>query len=170
MRIAMTRPLFAWGSLEDGPRPNTIQHLLASIPDARSWRGCGPIATGGATTTRCMCPGAWSCCGSSCGMSVSRPRWESFAATPASGGTPAARFLDLLLDLPCILLYSNAQRHLITQAATRRDGACERAWAWGTPGPPPRADHVEAFLDAPAPVSQWGLIRPSDWRTLSLDS
>jgi hypothetical protein len=34
MHIAMTQPLFAWGSLEDSPSLSTLQHLLASIPDA----------------------------------------------------------------------------------------------------------------------------------------
>ena len=34
MHITMTRPLFAWGTLEDSPSLSTIQQVLASIPDA----------------------------------------------------------------------------------------------------------------------------------------
>jgi len=39
MHIAMTRPLFAWESLEDSPSLGTIQQLLASIPDAQLLEG-----------------------------------------------------------------------------------------------------------------------------------
>jgi len=39
MRIAVTKPLFAWGSLEDSPSLSTIQQLLASLPDARLLEG-----------------------------------------------------------------------------------------------------------------------------------
>ena len=47
MRIAMTKPLFAWDCLDDGPNLKTIAEFLRSIPDAkllaslRSWRGRG---------------------------------------------------------------------------------------------------------------------------------
>lgn len=34
MHITRTRPLFAWGTLEDSPSLSTIQQVLASIPDA----------------------------------------------------------------------------------------------------------------------------------------
>jgi hypothetical protein len=34
MHIAITRPLFAWETLEDSPSLGTIQQLLASLPDA----------------------------------------------------------------------------------------------------------------------------------------
>jgi DDE family transposase/transposase-like protein DUF772 len=35
MRIAMTKPLFAWECLEDSPSLQTIRDLLASIPDSK---------------------------------------------------------------------------------------------------------------------------------------
>jgi hypothetical protein len=35
MRIAATRPLFAWECLEDSPSLQTVRELLASIPDAK---------------------------------------------------------------------------------------------------------------------------------------
>lgn len=47
MRIAQTKPLFAWDCLDDSPSLNTIRELLASIPDGklldslRSARGKG---------------------------------------------------------------------------------------------------------------------------------
>jgi hypothetical protein len=52
MRIHVTKPLFAWDSLEDSPTLKTIQQLLAVIPDAslleslRVARGCGLAGTG----------------------------------------------------------------------------------------------------------------------------
>jgi hypothetical protein len=39
MQIAVTRPLFAWETLEDSPSLDTIQRLLASIPDGRLLEG-----------------------------------------------------------------------------------------------------------------------------------
>lgn len=39
MRIAITKPLFAWDSLEDSPSLHTIQQLLASLPDGRLLQG-----------------------------------------------------------------------------------------------------------------------------------
>jgi len=47
MRIAQTKPLFAWDSLEDSPSLKTVREFLAAIPDGplldglRSWRGRG---------------------------------------------------------------------------------------------------------------------------------
>jgi hypothetical protein len=47
MRIAVTRPLFAWGCLEDSPSLQTIRDFLHALPDAkllqalRRWRGRG---------------------------------------------------------------------------------------------------------------------------------
>ena len=47
MRIAITKPLFAWDCLEDSPSLKTIRELLAAIPDGklleslRSSRGKG---------------------------------------------------------------------------------------------------------------------------------
>ena len=47
MRVAVTKPLFAWDCLEDSPNLNTIRELLALLPDAellaaiRRWRGKG---------------------------------------------------------------------------------------------------------------------------------
>lgn len=35
MRIAITKPLFAWDALEDSPSLQTLRELLTSIPDAR---------------------------------------------------------------------------------------------------------------------------------------
>lgn len=35
MRIAMTKPLFAWDCLEDSPSLKTIRRFLESVPDAR---------------------------------------------------------------------------------------------------------------------------------------
>lgn len=35
MRIALTKPLFAWDCLEDSPSLGTIKAFLATIPDAR---------------------------------------------------------------------------------------------------------------------------------------
>lgn len=55
MRIALTKPLFAWDCLEDHPTLKTIGEFLHAVPDAklleslRSWRGRGrndcPVAT-----------------------------------------------------------------------------------------------------------------------------
>ncbi|MBP8912606.1 MAG: transposase [Phycisphaerae bacterium] len=39
MRIAITKPLFAWDSLEDSPSLHTIKQLLASLPDGRLLQG-----------------------------------------------------------------------------------------------------------------------------------
>jgi hypothetical protein len=39
MRIAITKPLFAWDSLEDSPSLHTIQQLLALLPDGRLLQG-----------------------------------------------------------------------------------------------------------------------------------
>jgi hypothetical protein len=39
MRIAVTKPLFAWDSLEDSPSLSTIRQLLASLPDGRLLQG-----------------------------------------------------------------------------------------------------------------------------------
>lgn len=39
MQIAMTRPLFAWETLEDSPSLGTIRQLLAAIPDAQLLAG-----------------------------------------------------------------------------------------------------------------------------------
>jgi len=39
MRIAITKPLFAWDSLEDSPSLSTIRQLLASLPDGRLLQG-----------------------------------------------------------------------------------------------------------------------------------
>ncbi|HON90057.1 MAG TPA: transposase [Sedimentisphaerales bacterium] len=39
MRIAITKPLFAWDSLEDSPSLHTIRQLLASLPDGRLLQG-----------------------------------------------------------------------------------------------------------------------------------
>jgi hypothetical protein len=39
MRIAITKPLFAWDSLEDSPSLSTIQQLLATLPDGRLLQG-----------------------------------------------------------------------------------------------------------------------------------
>ncbi|MGB2822717.1 MAG: transposase [Phycisphaerae bacterium] len=47
MRIAITRPLFAWDCLDDSPDLKTIRNLLGVVPDAkllaglRRWRGRG---------------------------------------------------------------------------------------------------------------------------------
>ena len=47
MRIAMTKPLFAWDCLEDSPTLRTVRDFLHALPDAkllsalRSWRGHG---------------------------------------------------------------------------------------------------------------------------------
>lgn len=47
MRIAMTKPLFAWDCLEDGPSLRTVRDFLHALPDAkllealRKWRGRG---------------------------------------------------------------------------------------------------------------------------------
>jgi hypothetical protein len=47
MRVAVTKPLFAWDCLDDSPNLKTIQQLLALLPDARllaalrRWRGNG---------------------------------------------------------------------------------------------------------------------------------
>lgn len=47
MRVAHTKPLFAWDCLEDSPSLKTIREFLAAIPDGplleglRSWRGRG---------------------------------------------------------------------------------------------------------------------------------
>jgi hypothetical protein len=47
MRIAITKPLFAWDCLEDSPTLTTIRDALAAVPDAkllaglRAWRGRG---------------------------------------------------------------------------------------------------------------------------------
>jgi len=47
MRIAITKPLFAWDCLDDSPNLKTIKQFLGSIPDAellaslRQWRGRG---------------------------------------------------------------------------------------------------------------------------------
>ena len=47
MRIAMTKPLFAWDGLEDSPSLRTIRKFLAAVPDGkllaslRSSRGRG---------------------------------------------------------------------------------------------------------------------------------
>ena len=35
MRIAITKPLFAWESLEDSPSLQTVRDFLAAIPDGR---------------------------------------------------------------------------------------------------------------------------------------
>ena len=35
MRIAMTKPLFAWDVLEDSPSLRTIRKFLAAVPDAK---------------------------------------------------------------------------------------------------------------------------------------
>ena len=35
MRIAVTKPLFAWDCLEDSPSLGTIRRFLESLPDAR---------------------------------------------------------------------------------------------------------------------------------------
>ena len=35
MRIAITKPLFAWDCLQDSPRLATVKEFLASVPDAR---------------------------------------------------------------------------------------------------------------------------------------
>jgi hypothetical protein len=39
MRIAVTRPLFDWQSLEDSPTLASVRELLASIPDCRLLQG-----------------------------------------------------------------------------------------------------------------------------------
>ena len=47
MRVAMSRPLFAWECLEDHPSLKTIREFLHSVPDGRllaclrQWRGRG---------------------------------------------------------------------------------------------------------------------------------
>jgi len=47
MRIAMTKPLFAWDCLDDSPSLRTIRNFLGALPDAkltealRKWRGRG---------------------------------------------------------------------------------------------------------------------------------
>ena len=47
MRVAMTKPLFAWDCLEDSPNRKTIRAFLAAVPDGkllealRNWRGHG---------------------------------------------------------------------------------------------------------------------------------
>jgi hypothetical protein len=47
MRIAVSKPLFAWDELEDSPSLRTLKRLLAALPDAalleglRQWRGRG---------------------------------------------------------------------------------------------------------------------------------
>ena len=47
MRVAMTKPLFAWDSLEDSPSLRTVREFLWSVPDEvllaslRAWRGKG---------------------------------------------------------------------------------------------------------------------------------
>ena len=47
MRIAMTKPLFAWDCLEDSPSLRTVREFLHALPDAkvlealRTWRGRG---------------------------------------------------------------------------------------------------------------------------------
>ena len=47
MRIAMTKPIFAWDCLDDSPNLKTIEQFLRSVPDARllaslrQWRGRG---------------------------------------------------------------------------------------------------------------------------------
>jgi len=47
MRVAMTKPLFAWDCLEDSPSLRTVREFLGSVPDAallaslRAWRGKG---------------------------------------------------------------------------------------------------------------------------------
>ena len=35
MKIAVTKPLFAWDCLDDSPSLKTIRELLATIPDAK---------------------------------------------------------------------------------------------------------------------------------------
>jgi hypothetical protein len=35
MRIAFTKPLFAWDELEDGPSLTTLRELLAALPDGK---------------------------------------------------------------------------------------------------------------------------------------
>ena len=39
MRIAFTKPLFAWDSLEDSPGLHTIRQPLASLPDGQHLQG-----------------------------------------------------------------------------------------------------------------------------------
>ncbi len=39
MRIALTKPLFAWDRLEDSPSLSTIQQLLATLPDGQLLQG-----------------------------------------------------------------------------------------------------------------------------------
>ena len=47
MRVAVTKPLFAWDELEDSPSLRTLQRLLDALPDGalldglRTWRGRG---------------------------------------------------------------------------------------------------------------------------------
>ena len=47
MRVAMTKPLFAWDCLEDSPSLGTVREFLQSVPDEallgslRAWRGKG---------------------------------------------------------------------------------------------------------------------------------
>src|SRR5210317_1813783 len=47
MRIPVTKPLFAWDCLEDGPSLKTVREFLAIVPDAKlldalhQWRGRG---------------------------------------------------------------------------------------------------------------------------------
>ena len=35
MRMAMTKPLFAWDCLEDSPGLKTIREFLAAVPDGK---------------------------------------------------------------------------------------------------------------------------------------
>jgi hypothetical protein len=51
VRIAITRPLFDWQSLEDSPTLASLRELLASIPGA-CWRAWPSIAVAAGTTIR----------------------------------------------------------------------------------------------------------------------
>ena len=35
MQIHMTKPLFAWGCLEDSPALKTLRQVLAAVPDGK---------------------------------------------------------------------------------------------------------------------------------------
>ena len=65
MRIAATKPLFAWDALEDSPGLRTVREFLEGLPDAKllaaldRWRDRGrddyPVRVLGTPVTSCEC-------------------------------------------------------------------------------------------------------------------
>ena len=53
MRIAATKPLFAWDALEDSPSLRTVREFLESLPDAKPPAAWPAGAGRAATTIRC---------------------------------------------------------------------------------------------------------------------